>query len=187
MLARYQKLARVPGFRKGKVPASIISQRFAKEIKEEIVEALVPRYFREETKKQNLQPVSQPRVTDLQLQKGEPLTFKANFEILPEFKDADKSSRRSHDVGRAGWDLSLLRGWAGLEDLPRDGPRAHAARLQSAASRLDWRGGPAARRISGSRRQATVCRRFAALYGRRWPKCRCGRASLWARQKPRAR
>ena len=88
VLARYQKLARVPGFRKGKVPASIIGQRFAKEIKEEIVEALVPRYFREETQKQNLQPVSQPRVTDLQLQKGEPLTFKASFEILPEFKVA---------------------------------------------------------------------------------------------------
>ncbi len=88
VLARYQKLARVPGFRKGKVPASILRQRFAKEIKEEVVEALVPRYFREETQKQNLQPVSQPRVTDLHLEKGEPLTFKASFEILPEFKVA---------------------------------------------------------------------------------------------------
>ena len=88
VLARYQKLARVPGFRKGKVPASIVGQRFASEIKSDIVEALVPRYFREETQKQNLHPVSQPRVTDLHLQKGEPLTFKASFEILPEFKVA---------------------------------------------------------------------------------------------------
>ena len=88
VLARYQKLARVPGFRRGKVPPSIVRQRFADEIKNEIVEALVPRYFREETKKQNLQPVSQPRVTDLHLNQGEPLTFKASFEILPEFKIA---------------------------------------------------------------------------------------------------
>ena len=88
VLARYQKLARVPGFRRGKVPASIVGQRFASEIKGDIVEALVPRYFREEAKKQNLHPVSQPRVTDLQLQKGEPLTFKASFEVLPEFKVA---------------------------------------------------------------------------------------------------
>ncbi len=88
MLARYQKLARVPGFRKGKVPASIVRQRFADDIKGEIVEALVPRYFREETQKQNLQPVSQPRVTDLHLHQGEPLTFKASFEILPDFKVA---------------------------------------------------------------------------------------------------
>src|SRR5208282_1054296 len=88
VLARYQKLARVPGFRKGKVPASIVRQRFADDIKGEIVEALVPRYFREETQKQNLQPVSQPRVTDLHLHAGEPLTFKASFEILPDFKVA---------------------------------------------------------------------------------------------------
>jgi trigger factor len=88
VLARYQKVARVPGFRRGKVPASIVRQRFADEIKNEIVETLVPRYFRQETQKQNLNPVSQPRVTDLHLNSGEPLTFKASFEILPEFKVA---------------------------------------------------------------------------------------------------
>ena len=59
LVQRYQKLARVPGFRKGKVPPSIVRQRFAEEIKGEIVEALVPRYFREEAQKQNLLPVSQ--------------------------------------------------------------------------------------------------------------------------------
>ena len=85
---RYQKLARIPGFRKGKVPASIVRQRFGEEIKSDVVEALVPRYFRDEAKKQNLSPVSQPRVTDLHIQEGEPLRFKAAFEILPEFKVA---------------------------------------------------------------------------------------------------
>ncbi len=85
---RYQKLARIPGFRKGKVPASIVRQRFAEEIKNEIVEALVPRYFRQEAQKQNLLPVSQPRVTDLQLHVGEPLKFTASFEVLPDFKIA---------------------------------------------------------------------------------------------------
>ena len=85
---RYQKLARIPGFRKGKVPASIVRQRFAEDIKNEIVEALVPRYFREETQKQKLLPVSQPRVTDLHLHEGEPLKFTASFEVLPDFKVA---------------------------------------------------------------------------------------------------
>jgi trigger factor len=85
---RYQKLARIPGFRKGKVPASIVRQRFAEDIKNEIVEALVPRYFRQETQKQNLLPVSQPRVTDLHLHVGEPLKFTASFEVLPDFKIA---------------------------------------------------------------------------------------------------
>jgi trigger factor len=86
LVNRYQKLARIPGFRKGKVPASIVRQRFAKDIEGDVVEALVPRYFREEAKKQNLAPVSQPRVTDLHIHEGEPLRFKASFEILPEFK-----------------------------------------------------------------------------------------------------
>ena len=88
VINRYQKLARIPGFRKGKVPASIVRQRFAEEIKNDIVEALVPRYFRQETQKQNLLPVSQPRVTDLNLHDGEPLKFTASFEVLPDFKIA---------------------------------------------------------------------------------------------------
>jgi trigger factor len=86
LVSRYQKLARVPGFRKGKVPASIVRQRFAKELHDDVVEELVPRYLREETAKQHLVPVSQPRVTDLHLEQGEPLRFKASFEVLPEFK-----------------------------------------------------------------------------------------------------
>ena len=86
IVGRYQKLARVPGFRKGKVPASVVRQRFAEEIKNDMIEALVPRYFREETKKQNLAPISQPRVTDLHIHDGEPLTFKASFEVLPDFQ-----------------------------------------------------------------------------------------------------
>ena len=86
IVSRYQKLARVPGFRKGKVPASIVRQRFAKEIKDDVVEALVPRYLREETEKQHLAPVSQPRIRDLHLEQGEALRFKASFEILPEFQ-----------------------------------------------------------------------------------------------------
>ena len=86
LVQRYTKLARIPGFRKGKVPATLVRQRFAEEIKSDLVEALVPRYFREETEKQNLLPVSQPRVTDLHLHEGEPLKFKAEFEVLPEFQ-----------------------------------------------------------------------------------------------------
>jgi trigger factor len=88
LINRYQKLARIPGFRKGKVPASIVRQRFAEEIKSDVVDALVPRYFRDEAKKQNLSPVSQPRVTDLHIHEGEPLRFKASFEVLPDFKVA---------------------------------------------------------------------------------------------------
>jgi len=85
VLAKYARYAKVPGFRKGKVPASIVKQRFSEDINQELLESLLPRYLRQETSKQNLAPVSQPKIVDLHLHEGEPLTFKASFEVMPEF------------------------------------------------------------------------------------------------------
>ena len=85
-IARYQKSARLPGFRAGHVPASIIRQRFGEGIRSDVAEALIPKYFRREAEKQGLIPVSQPRVTDLHMHDGEPLRFKASFEVLPEIQ-----------------------------------------------------------------------------------------------------
>jgi trigger factor len=86
LIQKYQKLARIPGFRRGHVPASVIRQRFSEDLKSDVVEALVPRHFRKEADKQGLIPVSQPQVTDLHLKDNEPLRFKATFEVMPEIK-----------------------------------------------------------------------------------------------------
>jgi len=86
LIQKYQKVARIPGFRRGHVPASIIRQRFSEEIKTDMVEALIPRFFRQEAERLSLHPVSQPRVTDMHLHDGQPLRFKAAFEVLPEIK-----------------------------------------------------------------------------------------------------
>ncbi len=83
-IQRYQKSARLPGFRAGHVPASIIRQRFGDGLKNDVIEVLAPRYFRKEAEKQGLIPVSQPRITDLHMHDGEPMRFKASFEVLPE-------------------------------------------------------------------------------------------------------
>ncbi|HKI26070.1 MAG TPA: trigger factor [Candidatus Sulfotelmatobacter sp.] len=97
VVAKYQKMARLPGFRRGHVPPSIIRQRFKEELKSDVVEALVPRYFRKEAEKLGMIPVSQPRVTDLHIHDGEPLTFKASFEIMPEIKvEGYKELRADH-------------------------------------------------------------------------------------------
>jgi trigger factor len=85
-IARYQKSARLPGFRAGHVPASIIKQRFGEGLKSDVAEALIPKYFRKEADKQGLIPVSQPQVTDLHMHDGEPIRFKARFEVLPEIQ-----------------------------------------------------------------------------------------------------
>jgi trigger factor len=86
VIQKMLKVARLPGFRRGKVPSTVIKQRFAEEIKSEVVESLIPRYFQQEAEKQKLVPVSQPRVTDLHIADGEPLRFKAAFEVLPEIE-----------------------------------------------------------------------------------------------------
>ncbi len=97
IVQKYQKVARLPGFRTGHVPASIIRQRFKEDLKSDVVEALVPRYFRKEAEKQGLIPVSQPQVTDLHIHDGEPLRFKATFEIMPEIKaEGYKELRADH-------------------------------------------------------------------------------------------
>ncbi len=97
IILKYQKVARLPGFRAGHVPPSIIRQRFKEDLKSDVVEALVPRYFRKEAEKLGLIPVSQPQVTDLHIHEGEPLTFKAKFEIMPEIKvEGYKELRTDH-------------------------------------------------------------------------------------------
>ena len=96
-IVRYQKSARLPGFRTGHVPASVIKQRFGDGLKSDVAEALIPKYFRREAEKQGLIPVSQPRVTDLHTENGEPITFKASFEVLPEIQvEGYKELRADH-------------------------------------------------------------------------------------------
>ena len=81
---RYTKLARIPGFRAGKVPPSLIKSRFAKEVRQEVLESLVSDRFRKALEEQKVQPVSQPQISELLLAEGAPLKFKATFEVLPE-------------------------------------------------------------------------------------------------------
>jgi trigger factor len=85
VIKRYQKLARIPGFRAGKVPETLVRSKFAKELRQEVMEALVSERFRNAIVERKLQPVSEPQLLDLQLADGAPLRFKAAFEVLPEF------------------------------------------------------------------------------------------------------
>jgi trigger factor len=89
VVQQYSKQARIPGFRKGKVPASMVRSRFSSEITSEVVEALVPKYFREEVTRSGYRPISQPHIYGLEFTPGEPMRFKAAFEVLPEFELAD--------------------------------------------------------------------------------------------------
>ncbi len=84
VIKRYQKLARIPGFRAGKVPESLVRRKFDKEVRQEVLEGLVSQRFREALEAQQVAPVSEPQLRDLQLFEGQPLRFKAQFEVRPE-------------------------------------------------------------------------------------------------------
>ncbi len=84
VVKKYQRLARIPGFRVGKVPETVIKSRFAKEVREEVMESLVSEQFRQTMVAQKLNPISQPQLTNLLLVDGQPLKFTAAFEVLPE-------------------------------------------------------------------------------------------------------
>src|SRR5580658_5197159 len=82
---RYKKMARIPGFRAGKVPESLIRGRFAEQIRQDVMEAILPEHFRTAIAEKQLKPISQPQVTKIDLEEGKPLRFKAAFEVLPDF------------------------------------------------------------------------------------------------------
>src|SRR6202165_2693205 len=80
------RIANVPGFRKGKAPLSLIKKRFAEDIKGEVLQSLVPERVEKAVNEQKLSPVSQPQVDKLDFNEGQPLKFRAVFEVLPEFE-----------------------------------------------------------------------------------------------------
>jgi trigger factor len=88
----FAKVARVPGFRPGKAPISLIKKRFASDIKGEVLQTLVPEHVEKAVAEQKLTPVSQPQVDKLEFNEGRPLKFRASFEVLPEFTLADYKS-----------------------------------------------------------------------------------------------
>jgi len=80
------RVARVPGFRPGKAPLALIKRRFSDDIKGEVLQSLVPEKVEQAVAEQKLSPVSQPQVDKLDFNEGQPLKFRAVFEVLPEFE-----------------------------------------------------------------------------------------------------
>ena len=87
--AQYTKMARIPGFRPGRAPASLIRNRFRDDIKSEVVQTLLPKFFETLVKDQKLSVVGQPHFDDLKFEDDKPLTVKATFEVYPTFELKD--------------------------------------------------------------------------------------------------
>lgn len=81
----FRKLAKIPGFRAGKVPETVIRRRYATEIRKEVIDRLLPTRFNKAIREQDIRPVGEPRVTELTVEEGQPLHVKAIFEFIPPF------------------------------------------------------------------------------------------------------
>jgi trigger factor len=84
--ARARDLARkvkLPGFRPGKVPLEVVKKRFKDEILGEAAEAIVNKVVFDELDGRGLKPLAPPRVEEVKLEEGQPMSFKAVFETLP--------------------------------------------------------------------------------------------------------
>lgn len=86
VVGELQQKVRLPGFRPGKAPAALVKSRFAADIRQDVLESLVPRYFRAEADKEHLEVVGRPDLSDVHFHAGEPLRFKAEFEVAPQFE-----------------------------------------------------------------------------------------------------
>ncbi len=85
VVGNYRKYAKIPGFRAGKVPESVIKRRYATEIRKDVIDGLLPERFNKAVSDLGVRPVGQPQVTELTVEDGAPLHVKAVFEFVPAF------------------------------------------------------------------------------------------------------
>src|SRR5512145_3357990 len=81
---RVQKQARLPGFRKGHVPRSLVKLHFASDVRREVAEHLIPDVYRQALTEAQLDPVDEPDLRDVKLEEGAPLSFVAIVEVKPD-------------------------------------------------------------------------------------------------------
>jgi trigger factor len=110
----FGKSAKIPGFRQGKVPMAILRRRFEHDIQHEVIDRLVPRFWRQAQAETNLDPLLAPRVSGVEFKVGEPLQFVATVEVRPaiELRNVSDFNLPEMDVRANSEDLERA-----LEDL----------------------------------------------------------------------
>lgn len=107
----YRAKAKIPGFRPGKAPVEMISRQFGEQIRQDVLEDMIPHAFDAALRKLELNPLGQPELTSVKFDRGQPLVFEANFEIRPvvEVKGYKglRLTKRVYDVTDADVDSAL--------------------------------------------------------------------------------
>jgi trigger factor len=99
--AKLSRSVKIPGFRPGKVPATVIRQRFKPQIMQDVAEHLVSKAVGDALVEKGVEPISTPDIKDLVLEEGKPLTFTATFDVVPGFDPGDLSTIEATEPSRA--------------------------------------------------------------------------------------
>ena len=118
----YTKSARLPGFRPGKVPPTVVRQRFRAQILHDVAHDLIPRTIDEVLSARGVEPVDTPDVKDVVVEEGKPLSFTASFDVVPPFDPGDFS------------EIQLRRSAVAVDD---DAVQATLERLRDRAARFE--------------------------------------------------
>src|SRR5438045_9749585 len=82
----YQQRARLPGFRQGKAPAAVVRKKFADDVRQETLRELVQESWRVAQKQEELKPIADPHINNLNWEAGAPVTFDFHVELKPDLK-----------------------------------------------------------------------------------------------------
>ena len=85
----YSRNIKVPGFRPGKVPMSVIRQRYGSELLKDATQNIIERCWKDAITEHNFKPLSQPQVKEVNNTPGTPLKFTVSFEVLPPLEVKD--------------------------------------------------------------------------------------------------
>lgn len=91
-LAEAAKTVKINGFRKGKIPMSVIKNRFGQGVRQEVLGDVMSRAYYAAVNEQKVKPAGQPRIEPKSLDEGKDLEFVATFEVYPEITLADFSA-----------------------------------------------------------------------------------------------
>lgn len=80
------KKVKLPGFRPGKVPASLIRKQFSGEVRRQTLDRVLPKFLQKRVEEEELKLVGTPNVTDVKMNEGEPLEFTVELEVAPEIE-----------------------------------------------------------------------------------------------------
>jgi trigger factor len=85
----YARQVKLPGFRPGKIPATVVRKRFRAQILQDVAQDLVPRAVDDALRERGVEPVDTPSVKDLSIDEGQPLKFTAEVETAPPVDPGD--------------------------------------------------------------------------------------------------